>query len=416
MDLLARHGLERSELVAGRYPHAVIRSAPWLGLALAFLLSACGPSAPIKPPPEALSLAPVRFADLTGWAEDDVAAALPALKRSCDSFLKQDDAKPVGPDGLAGMVADWRPICAQAAKIPDAAGARQFFETYFAPFLANANDGPEGLFTGYFEMELHGSLTPDQRFSTPIYRRPEDLIQVELGDFRADWKGQRIAGRVISGKLKPYWSRSEIQAGALAKKQLELVWVDDPVDSFFLEIQGSGRVSLPDGRVMRLGYEAANGLPYFAIGRDLVSRGILSKEEVSMQSIRAWLAAHPQELQAELALNPSYVFFREAKGDGPLGAQGVALTERRSMAVDASFVPLGVPLWLDLAEEHEPGGHIRRLVVAQDTGGAIKGPVRGDLFWGFGQVAAERAGQMKAHGRYYLLLPKTVAERRLRAS
>jgi len=211
---------------------------------------------------------------------------------------------------------------------------------------------------------------------------------------------------VVSGNLKPYEDRKAIVEGALDPRNLEIVWVDDPVDAFFLQIQGSGRVTLEDGRVMRLGYAGQNGHPYVAIGRELIARGALTRETVSMQSIRAWLAANPAEAAALMNANPSYVFFRELPGDGPVGAQGAALTPLRSLAVDRRFVPLGTPVWLD-AEHPDPGtARLRRLVVAQDVGGAIRGPVRGDLFWGHGDAAADLAGRMKSPGRYYLLLPK----------
>ncbi len=248
-----------------------------------------------------------------------------------------------------------------------------------------------------------------------MLKRPADLVMVELGLFRPAWRGERIAGRVENGQLKPYASRAEIERGALAQRGLELFWVDDAVDAFFLHIQGSGRVRLPDGTVARIGYDGQNGHPYVPIGRLLAERGALPRDEVSMQTIRAWLAAHLGEAAALMEENPSYVFFREIAGPadagGPLGAQGVALTAGRSLAVDRAFLPLGAPIWLDLEDPAEGNGRLRRLVVAQDTGGAIRGPVRGDLFWGFGPQAAERAGMMKDRGTYYILLPHDVAAR-----
>ncbi len=391
------------------------RRSALLAFALAFAVSGCGPS-PTTKQADTLHLTPVEFADLPGWQSDDVSAALPALKRSCAALTKAEDDKPVGPAHIGGMVGDWRAACLSANNIRDGdlVAARHFFETSFEPVRAENGKNAEGLFTGYYEMALRGQRTPDAIYAYPIYRRPDDLITVDLGEFRADWKGQRIAGKVVSGKLKPYAPRAEIAGadltgGVLRGHNLELLWVDDPVDAFFLEIQGSGRVTLPDGSVMRLGYDAFNGHPYTAIGRDLIARGELTRETVSMQTIRSWLAAHPDQRASELAINQSYVFFRELHGDGPIGAEGVALTPGRSMAVDAEFLPLGVPLWLDLDDAAE--GRIRRLVVAQDTGGAITGPVRGDLFWGYGAEAAEHAGTMKAKGGYYLLLPRVVVER-----
>ncbi len=378
------------------------------------LLSACAPQPtpaekPGEKPPERLTLAAVSFRDLPGWGQDDPAAALPALRRSCDRLSSQPEDRPVGPDGLAGRIADWKRACAQILA-PGLSGERlrSALEAAFRPYAVGNNGERTGLFTGYYEPELRGSPRPDGRFRTPLLKRPDDLILVELGDFRADWRGQRTAGRVDGGRLRPYADRAAIESGALRGKGLELVWVDDPVDAFFLHVQGSGRVVMPDGRVMRVGYAAQNGHPYVAIGKVLADRGAIPREDVTMQSIRAWLARNPGELQTILNQNPSYVFFQELRGEGPLGSQGVALTPGRSLAVDPKFMPLGAPVWLDLSEPREPGGVIRRLVVAQDTGGAIRGPVRGDLFWGPGAEAADRAGTMKAPGRYFLLLPASV--------
>ncbi|MDD5587463.1 MAG: MltA domain-containing protein, partial [Alphaproteobacteria bacterium] len=225
--------------------------------------------------------------------------------------------------------------------------------------------------------------------------------------FRSDLNGQRIAGKVEGHKLQPYDDRAAIAQGSLAGRARPLLWTDDPVEAFFLEIQGSGRVRLADGTRLRIGYDAQNGKPYVPIGRVLAEEGEIEKP-VTMAKIRAWLHAHPERAQAMMNRNPSVVFFRCVEGDGPKGAQGVVLTPGRSLAVDTAFVPLGVPLWLD-PKEDASGEVIRpRLVVAQDTGGAIKGPVRGDLFWGSSPGAEARAGAMQSRGTYYLLLPKTV--------
>jgi membrane-bound lytic murein transglycosylase A len=361
-----------------------------------------------------LTLAPAGFDQLPGWRDDRQAEALAAFQHSCERIAHERDEAPLGPDAIAGTVADWRGPCAEAAGlgVSDDQAARQFFERNFAPFRLANNDAPQGLFTGYYEAELHGARQPGERFTVPILKRPADLVMVELGLFRPDWRGERIAGSVVNGQLKPYASRAEIVRGALANRHLELFWVDDPVDAFFLQIQGSGRIVLPDGGVVQIGYDGQNGRPYLPIGRLLVERGALSRDTVSMQTIRAWLAAHPQQAGPLMDENPSYVFFRELTGGGPIGAQGAPLTPGRSLAVDPKFLPLGAPLWLDAQDPAEPSGKLRRLVVAQDTGGAIRGPVRGDVFWGYGKAAADRAGPMKDQGAYYLLLPRSVAARR----
>ena len=369
-------------------------------------LAAC---APRQQPPPLLTLSSARFADLPGWRDDDVAAALPAFRRSCVILQKLDPAAPVGPDGVGGTAADWRAPCEGAASVEPSA-ARSFFEQSFTPWLAADNDKKSGLFTGYFEPELRGSRVPGGAFATPLLRRPPDLVAADLGLFRSDWRGQRIAGRVVDGRLVPYPARAEIERGALDRMNLAFLWVDDPVDAFVLSIQGSGRVRLGDGTLVNVGYDGQNGRPYVALGRLLVERGEMTREELSLAAIRAWLAAHPDQAPALMDENPSYVFFREVQGDAPIGAEGAVLTAGRSLAIDPSFLPLGAPLWLDVAQD---GASLRRLVIAQDTGGAIRGPVRGDLFCGFGAAAEAQAGRMRATGAYYVLLPQRAAAARV---
>jgi membrane-bound lytic murein transglycosylase A len=378
---------------------------------------------PSPPPEPALVLEPAAFGDLPGWGEDELAEALPALLASCRVLARRALDQAVGPGGLGGTAGDWREPCAAVSRLAGggrgSAGVpvvRALLEQRFRPWAVTDRGDPEGLFTGYYEPSLRGSRRRRGRFQTPLHMRPRDLIEVDLGEFREELGGQRIAGRVEAGRLRPYADRSAIEEGALSGRGLELLWVDDPVDAFFLQIQGSGRVELEDGAVVRVGYAAQNGHPYTAIGRELVARGEMALEEVSMQSIRAWLETHPQAARELMAANASYVFFRVLEGPGPLGSLGVPLTPGRSLAVDARFLPLGAPLWLDAAAPHVPDGaaapagerQLRRLVVAQDTGGAIRGPVRGDVFWGPGERAELVAGHMKHRGRFWLLLPREV--------
>jgi membrane-bound lytic murein transglycosylase A len=368
----------------------------------------------VFPAEDRLVLEPATFADLPGWGEDAVEEAVPAFLRSCQRIAALADEAPVDDEPFAGRARDWKPACAEAAKLPkgDRQAARRFFETRFRPFSALNNKNPLGLFTGYYEPLLHGSRKRGGKYTVPLYTRPPELVMVDLGDFREDLKGTRIAGKVEDGTLVPFPDRKEIDAGALAGRKLEVVWVDDPIDAFFLHVQGSGRVQLAEGGEMRLGYAAQNGHPYTAIGRELIGRGALKRDEVSLQTIRAWLEAHPQEAREVMETNPSYVFFQKLEGEGPLGAQGVPLTPGRSLAVDRKHVPLGVPLWLvsgvPSPREGEPDGRLRRLLVTQDTGGAIRGPVRGDVFWGFGEEAEAIAGRMKHRGKMWLLLPRTL--------
>ncbi|HRC26909.1 MAG TPA: murein transglycosylase A [Alphaproteobacteria bacterium] len=374
-------------------------------LALALTLSACaGTRGPVDESAP-LTLAPASFSELPGWVADDHAAALEALRRSCGRILKKRDASaPVGPVG--GRIEDWQPLCrAAAGPVPD---ARPFFERWFTPYAASANGVREGLFTGYYESTLRGSRVRTPVYRYPLHRRPGDLVTVDLGEFRPALKGQRIAGRVVQGALKPYETRAQIVSGNWPHRADSdaLVWLDDPVDAFFVQIQGSGRVALADGGTMQIGYAGQNGHPYYAVGRDLVQRGILGKEEVSMDSIRKWVLDNPDQAADFLNKNPSYVFFREMpETAGPEGAEGVTLTPGRSLAVDRTKIPYGAPVWLDADPPKAGERPIRRLMVAQDTGGAIRGAVRGDVFWGRGERAQALAGPMKSRGRMWILLP-----------
>lgn len=377
---------------------------------LLLLVGCAEKKTPEAPPPE-LTLAAVSFADLPGWEQDRPDAALAAFRLTCGRWSKQADDRSIGgQDDLAGTVGAWRSVCAEARRATD---ARLFFETEFIPFAAANHADREGLFTGYYEPLLRGSRNRDDTYRYPLYRRPADLVSVDLGQFDPELKGRRIGGRVQDGRLVPYADRAAIDRGALNGRGLELLWVDDSVDRFFLEIQGSGQVRLPDGAIVRVGYADQNGRPYRAIGKDLIEIGAIPREQMSMQAIREWLEANPREAPGVMARNPSVVFFTELKdlaaADGPLGAQGVPLTPGRSLAVDRKFLPLGAPIWLDTTAP-TPGGDqpLRRLVIAQDTGGAIRGPVRGDLFWGAGPEAEHLAGHMKSPGRLYLLLPRSL--------
>ncbi len=345
------------------------------------------------------------FADLPGWTADDQKAALAAFARSCVKIEKLDSGKNLG--GFAGAAADWQGICHDLASAPPA-DARTFIEAHFVPYETWGRNGRQGLFTGYYEPILHGSLTQHDRYQYPIYGRPDDLIDVDLGAFKPSLKGEKIVGRVDGKKLIPYYDRADIEDGALDGAVPEIVWADDPVDVFFLHIQGSGRVKLDDGKTIYIGYSGENGRPYTAIGRELLRIGALTKENVSMPAIRDWLKKHPDEAADVMNVDQSYIFFRtnEDKG-GPIGAQGVPLTAERSIAVDRKKIPYGVPIFLDVANpDGEP--RLQRLMVAQDTGGAIVGAVRADFFWGAGEKAAHKAGIMKSAGQSWLLLPATV--------
>ncbi len=357
-----------------------------------------------------LELKPATFKDLPGWTADNQQQALVALAASCARIAKNEPSKPVFSADWAGTAAQWQRACEAMPHIATSTPqqARTYFETWFTPVAATADGKAEGLFTGYYEASLRGSLTQGGPYQIPLRLRPDDLVMVNLGEFRDELKGQRIAGRVVTGQLKPYEDRSAIEDGKLPPAQDKvLVWVDSAVDAFFLQIQGSGVVSLPDGSAMRVGYDAQNGHPYYAIGKELLKRGHLKQGDVSMQSIRAWLQKNPVEGREVMRTNKSYVFFRKPDKDGAVGGEGLVLTAGRSIAVDRSLMPYGMPVWIDAEGPRPNDARLSRLMIAQDTGGAIRGPVRGDFFWGFGTEAEDRAGLMKSKGSWWFLLPKS---------
>jgi membrane-bound lytic murein transglycosylase A len=370
--------------------------------------AACAPCPAVVPPLAAPApaaekpLQAARWADLPGWADDDLTAAWPAFLQSCRGLA----GKPKWPL--------WRAACAEARTVAahDGAAMRRFFESRFAPYLLTNPDGTtSGLITGYYEPLLRGSRRRTATFSQPVLGVPPDLLSIELADLLPDLKGMRLRGRLQGNKVIPYYSRADITAHEADHPDRVLLWVDDAVELFFLQIQGSGRVKLPDGAMVRLGYADQNGHPYQSIGRVLIERGELKLEQASMQGIQAWARANPQKLTDLLNANPSYVFFREvqAKGDeGPQGALGVPLSAERSIAVDPRLVPLGAPVFLSTTQPNA-SVPLRRLMLAQDTGGAIRGVVRADFFWGFGEQAGNQAGKMKQQGEMWVLLPPGVA-------
>ncbi|MBV6410376.1 MAG: murein transglycosylase A [Burkholderiales bacterium] len=354
----------------------------------------CPAVAPPKPPAKPLQEA--RWEDVKGWGADNLAEAHGALLESCGALAKQPA---------------WREACEAARALPaENAALRAFFETRFRPWrVVNPDESTEGLVTGYYEPLLRGSRERSKSFSHAIYGVPDDLLVVDLGELYPELKNFRLRGRLDGRRVVPYWPRAELtpQAPALAGKAL--LWVADPVELFFLQVQGSGRVELPDGRRVRVGYADQNGHPYQSIGRWLVDKGELKLEDASMQGIQAWARANPKRLNELLNVNPSFVFFRELpdNGGGPPGALGVPLTPGRSIAVDPRAVPLGAPVFLATTQPAS-GQPMQRLVLAQDTGGAIKGAVRADFFWGFGAEAGAQAGRMRQKGEMWVLLPSAL--------
>jgi membrane-bound lytic murein transglycosylase A len=359
---------------------------------------ACPPLTPA--PPKVKTLEAVTWSDLPGWMDDDPRAAWPAFLRGCARLEAQ---------------AAWRETCALAERLPAAASVREFFESQFLPYrVANADGSVQGLATGYYEPLLRGNRSKEGPYRYPLYAVPDDLLAIDLAAIDPELKHLRLRGRLEGRRVVPYYPRAEIERGLPALAGKALLWVVDPVDLFFLQIQGSGRVRLPSGEVVRVGYADQNGQPYKSIGRYLVEQGELKLEDASMQGIKAWGAGHPAELEALLDQNPSYVFFRElpstaigngSDADGPIGALDVALTPERSIAVDPRFIPLGAPVFLATTWPASTQA-LARLVLAQDRGGAIRGAVRADFFWGFGDAAGTQAGRMRQNARMWVLLPR----------
>ncbi len=398
-------------------PPAARRLARLAALALTLVVAACA----LRPPPPAvtpavrMTLSPVAFTALPGWGNDSLLPALAAFRSGCEVLESGDPGRKLGGSGeaaqLGGLARNWLAACKAAAAVPpgDEAAARQFFLTNFEPYAIAANGAREGLFTGYFEPEVPGARAPGGAYETPLLARPRDLITVDLGQFSPDLQGREIDGRIDGTHLVPYYDRAQIEAGALARQRLGLLWLKSPIDAFILQIQGSGRVVLPSGRIVRVAYAAQNGRPYVPIGRVLAEMGAMPLDAVSLQSIRAWLEAHPGQAKQVMDANPSYVFFREIDdlppNEGPPGALGAPLTPRRSLAVDRRFLPLAAPVWIDTTDPLS-GAPLQRLMVAQDIGGDIRGPVRGDIFWGWGKEAEAKAGKMHARGSAFVLLPR----------
>jgi membrane-bound lytic murein transglycosylase A len=376
-------------------PPGAVRRAP--------VVSEAGPAPAQLPPKSARErFQAAAFADLPGWTQDDLRQAWPAFVASCGVLLKR---------------ADWNTPCIAARSVDTADGnaLRSFFESNFVPYRVLNSDGSDnGLITGYYEPLLQGARKRGGRYQTALYRVPPDMLTVDLSSVYPELKTMRLRGRQVGNKILPYYSRAELSRSAILTGK-ELLWVDDVVDAFFLQVQGSGRVHLNDtNETVRLVYADQNGYPYKSIGRYLVDKGELRLDQASAQGIKGWLAANPTRQQELLDANPSYVFFREEKlldpSIGPKGALGVPLTPQRSIAVDPQAIPLGAPVFLATTQPNSDA-NLQQLVMAQDTGGAIKGAVRADYFWGFGDDAGEQAGRMKQRLQMWLLLPKGVAPR-----
>ena len=351
--------------------------------AAAGLLAACA-ATPGSPPQQRISMEPTSYNEIAGWAQDRHAEALVAFRRSCPKLTAGPDVRIATDGGEKTITAgEWARICeaAAAVKTGDARGSQTFFEQNFRPLIVQA----PGKFTGYFEPELRGSKVPSRLFTVPVYRKPPDLTD------------------------KPYYTRAEIEAGALKGKGLEIAYVQDPVGLFEVQVQGSGRIQLAEGGTMTLGFDGSNNRPYTAIGAVLVEMGVMKKEDATWPAIRDWLKRNPQQAREVMRKNERYIFFRDTRTSAPIGAEGVALTAQRSMAVDPAITPYGTPVWIDtrrpVYRKRGATELYRHLMIAQDAGAAIKGPARGDVFYGAGPQAAEWAGRMNSDGRAIILVP-----------
>lgn len=366
--------------------------------------------------PRKLILQEASFSQLPGWNKAKLKQSLLTFQVSCKVFLKQDPEKLVGNQRLNLKVKDWHPACRAALEINPVTNenAKAFFQKWFKPVTFYSKKPVRGLFTGYYMPSLQGSLVKTKEFSVPIYGTPSDLLTIDLGQFDASLKHRTLVGRLKGHKIVPYPTRSEINKGAIKDKAPVLVWIKSKIDRVFLEIQGSGIVELPDGKSLYLGYDAQNGAPYTAIAKVLIDKGVMTRDSASMQAIKHYLVKNPDQIDSVLNQNKSFVFFSLLPANQALGTQGVPLTPGYSLAIDRSWIPLGTPLWLNTTrpdKNHDDKQSFQRLLIAQDTGGAIKGSVRGDVFWGAGKKATFIAGHMKNPGYYWLFLPHHTVER-----
>jgi membrane-bound lytic murein transglycosylase A len=347
-----------------------------------------------------VKLRAAQWPDLPGWYQDSLLAAWPAWLASCTK---------IGHQSL------WNAVCRVALSVPqdDLLAQRRYWEQHFLPWRLMKSDGGErGLVTGYYEPILRGSRKPSARYNEPVFGPPDDLIIVELAQLYPQLKTMRLRGRIQGRKLTPFYSRAQWAEQKVLRKSQALLWVDDPIDLFFMEIQGSGQVELDDGSRIRLGYADQNGHPFRSIGRWLIQNNELASGQASMQNIKRWAASRPQRLSTLLNVNPSLVFFRElpVEGTGPPGALGVPLTPQRSIAIDPTILPLGAPVWLDTTWPNE-SRPLQQLMLAQDTGGAIKGAIRADFYWGSGNEAGAWAGKMSQGAQQWVIMPRSFRPR-----
>lgn len=360
----------------------------------------------------------VTFDELPGWKSASFVKSLATFQVSCRAFIKQDPEKEVGTEAINLQVKDWQPACRQALKMNPITekAAKLFFYRWFVPVEFDEKHSKPGLFTGYYMPLIKGSYTRSEEFNVPLYELPKDLVTVHLNLFSPDLKKpKQLVGRLVGSQVVPYYTRAQIRKGVLKNTAKVVAWIHSPIDRLFLEIEGSGIIELEDGKKIVVGYHGQNGLPYTSIGGVLMKRKVMTKNNASMQKIKSYLEAHPTEMDEVLNQNQSFVFFHQLPLKAAVGSQGVALTPGYSMAIDKQWIPMGTPLWLNTSKpdfnDLDLNKPLQRLMIAQDTGGAIKGKVRGDVFWGGGNKATLIAGHMKNEGHYWLLLPRQASTR-----
>lgn len=368
-------------------------------------------------PHDTLTLTEIKYADLPGWTDDKLAEAVPSFLKSCEKLKQLGDNEPVGADGHGGKAKQWRHACAAAAKVKagDDAAARAMFEAEFVPYIAAGTAGPVGKLTGYYVAEMHASRTKHDKFQIPVLARPKDLVMVDLSQYIADSHGRRVWGRIDGkGELVPYYTRVEIRKGVLDKQKLELMYVDDPVDLLFAQIEGSAKAVLDQGPPVWLEFAGKNGRAYKGVGGVLRNGGYLKPGEGTMQGIRKWFGEHADKFDDIVDQDASYVFFMESKKPGAIGSQKTVLTARRSMAVDRAFIAMSTPIFVEanvpVIGKKGVTDVWHHLLIAQDTGAGIQGAVRGDIYWGDDTDAAELGGRMGGPGKYWLLLPRGVTK------
>lgn len=359
-----------------------------------------------------LILVKSNFSRLQNWQQSDQTQALIAFQHSCSEILKRDPDSAFSYLTQSRKTKDWQAICLAANKItsPDSLTARQFFENWFEPYYVLNNLNSHGLFTGYYLPVLQASLHKDQVYSTPIYSLPRDLIRVNLGLFRPEFAGKYIVGQLNNNTLMPYPDRAAINNGAIKSSADVIAWDNNIIDLFYAQIQGCAIVQLPNHHQFIIDYAGDNGHQYTAIGKVLIENKTITKQDASLQTIRAWLLQHPYQVNDVLNNDASYVFFKILESGSPTGKEGVPLTPQGSLAIDNQYIPLGVPIWIDTVIPHNnPTINLipyQHLLIAQDVGGAIKGIIRGDIYWGAGDNAEFIAGHLKSPGEYWMLLPR----------